>query len=242
MTDLQKVSRKNLVLVRAGDRSLHPQWLSNDRNWDLIVSYYGDFPERYKDQFDFLHCFKGSKWEGVTDFIENNSHLISQYEYIWLPDDDLFCNAKTINNFFSLCKRLNFTIAQPALTSYSFYTWPITIQVKQVAARQTNFVEIMAPCFRVKHLKCFSKYFGENTSGFGYEWLWENIARKENIFNFGIIDVTPVFHTRKVGQAGHGGAKNNPRMEEKEFLEKFSLNKFSPSNLKKFVLKTEANK
>lgn len=217
MTNTQKVSRENLVLVRAGDKSLHPQWLSNDRNWDLIVSYYGDFPERYKNQYDYLHCFKGSKWEGVTDFIENNAHLISQYEYMWLPDDDLFCNAETIDYFFNLCKTLDFTIAQPALTSYSFYSWPITIQVKQIIARQTNFVEIMAPCFRVRYLKCFSKYFGENTSGFGYEWLWEKIAKKENIFNFGIIDATPIFHTRKVGQAGHGGEKIIPELRKKIF-------------------------
>jgi len=242
MSSFKDPSRKNLVLVRAGDKSLHPQWLSDDRNWDLAVSYYGSFPDRFKDQFDILHCFKGSKWEGITDFIENNTHLISQYEYLWLPDDDLFCNAETINNFFRLCKALNFTIAQPALTPYSFYTWPITIKDEEAIARQTNFIEIMAPCFRVSDLKCFSRYFGENTSGFGYEWLWESIAKKEKIFNFGIVDATPVFHTRQVGKAGHGGAKKEPTIEEKDLLEKFTLNKFSPSSLKKVVRKTEVNK
>ncbi len=234
MTDSQKVSRNNLVLVRAGDRSLHPQWLSNNRNWDLIVSYYGDFPERYKDQYDFLHCFKGSKWEGIDNFIGSNASLIDQYEYLWLPDDDLFCNAETINNFFKLCKALNFTIAQPALTPYSFYFWPITIQAPACVARQTNFVEIMAPCFRVEHFKKFSRYFGENTSGFGYEWLWENIAQKENIFNFGIVDETPIFHTRAVGSAGHGGAKSNPRAEFSSLFIKFSLNQFEPTNLREY--------
>ncbi|MFT7228459.1 MAG: hypothetical protein ACI8PW_001046 [Methylophilaceae bacterium] len=234
MTDLQKVSKKNLVLVRAGDKSLHPQWLSNDRNWDLIVSYYGDCPERYNDQYDFLHCFKGSKWQGIENFIESNLELINKYEYIWLPDDDLFCNAETINNFFEWCKNLNFTIAQPALTPYSFYSWPITVQVKECIARQTNFVEIMAPCFDVKSLRFFSKYFGENTSGWGYEWLWSEIAQKENIFNFGIIDQTPIFHTREVGGAGHGGAKSDPREEMRSLFIKFSLNQFEPTKLRQY--------
>src|SRR2546423_553078 len=42
--------RRNLVIVRAGDTSLHENWLAGpvDRNWDLIVSYYGDDPERFR--------------------------------------------------------------------------------------------------------------------------------------------------------------------------------------------------
>lgn len=234
MLDPQKLRRKNLVLVRAGDKSLHPQWLSNDRNWDLIVSYYGDFPERYKDQYDFFHSFKGSKWEGIDNLIESNANFINQYEYIWFPDDDLFCNAETINSFFQICNELNFTIAQPALTPYSFYSWPITIQVEKSFARQTNFIEVMAPCFKVSHLRHFSRYFGENTSGWGYEFLWADIALKEDIFNFGIVDETPIFHTREVGLAGHGGAKKEPMIEFKDVLKKFSLGQYIPANLKLF--------
>ena len=42
--------RKNLVIVRAGDSSLHEEWLQGEgeRNWDLIVNYFGDDPQRYR--------------------------------------------------------------------------------------------------------------------------------------------------------------------------------------------------
>lgn len=35
-------ARRNLVVVRAGKNSLHPQWLDDgrQRNWDLVVSVY----------------------------------------------------------------------------------------------------------------------------------------------------------------------------------------------------------
>lgn len=221
--------RENLVLVRAGDRSLHPQWLSSDsRNWDLALSYYGDFPDRYLGQYDFLHCFKGSKWEGISDFVNNHLELIQKYKYVWLPDDDILTNEINVNNFFITCRDLDFVIAQPALTRNSYFGWEITLAQEGVVARLTDFVEIMAPCFCVEHFCLFSSYFGENTSGWGYEWLWAKIARGHNLERFGIVDCTPVFHTREVGSVGHGGSKNNPRDELKKLLAKFELQATNP--------------
>ena len=41
-----------LVVVRAGDSSLHPSWLppSGQRSWDLVVNYFGDDPHRHRSQ------------------------------------------------------------------------------------------------------------------------------------------------------------------------------------------------
>ncbi len=43
--------RKYLVIVRAGDKSLHPAWLAGegDRTWDLVVNYFGADPEIYRE-------------------------------------------------------------------------------------------------------------------------------------------------------------------------------------------------
>jgi len=37
------MKRRNLVIVRAGNSSLHPEWLKGDgaRNWDIVVNYFG---------------------------------------------------------------------------------------------------------------------------------------------------------------------------------------------------------
>ena len=44
------MGRRNLVVVRAGDSSLHPGWLAGpgERNFDLVVSYFGDDPAKFK--------------------------------------------------------------------------------------------------------------------------------------------------------------------------------------------------
>jgi len=228
-------NRKNLIVVRAGDRSLHPQWLSGqDRNWDIVVSYYGYIAERYADQYDEIHFYKGSKWNGIDDFCQKNTYIHDKYEYIWFPDDDLLTQCDNINNFFDITKKLDFSISQPSLTSYSHYSWEITRQLIGCIARQTDFVEIMAPCFQAKNLSVFSKYFGENSSGWGYEWLWKKLAIDNDIFKFGIIDATPVYHTRPVGSAGHGGSFDRPQDEAIKLQQKYNLLYDAPQVLCKF--------
>jgi hypothetical protein len=56
--------RGNLVVVRAGDSSLHPTWLpaSGHRNWDLLVSYIGDDPENFRVPAVTRIDGKGPKW------------------------------------------------------------------------------------------------------------------------------------------------------------------------------------
>jgi hypothetical protein len=221
--------RKNLVIVRAGDRSLHPQWLDRPaRSWDLVVSYYGDYPARYEGQYDVFHHCKGSKWRGISDFLQSHPGLVENYDHVWLPDDDLLASGETIDSLFRLCKWFDFTIAQPALTPYSFHSWGITLQQPHSVARITNFVEIMAPCFKAETFGMFSRYFDECSSGWGYEWLWLKIARARNLHKFGIIDEAPVFHTRPVGSAGHGGSATSPMAEGRRLKERFDLQVVRP--------------
>lgn len=225
----QGLPRRNcLILVRAGDRSLHPQWLAPEREWDLAVSYYGDFPERYRGQYDLLHCFKGSKWQGICNFLDTHADLVARYEWLWLPDDDLFCDAATIDRFFAICRAADFTIAQPALTPWSYTSWPITVQDERLLLRQTDFVEIMAPCFAMKHFHLFRPTLSENTSGWGLEWLWSRIAQQSDVFRIGIVDAAPVFHTRPVGSAGHGGSASAPRAEYEDLLRRHGLTPHEP--------------
>lgn len=226
------MTRRNLVVVRAGDTSLHPQWLlTGERNWDLAVSYYGKHPERYIGQYDILHQCRGTKFPGLNDFILNNSDVINSYEFIWFPDDDLLTTGRNINEFFDICRRLRLAVAQPALTPNSHYTWDITLERPALAARLTNFVEIMAPCFAVAELPLFGQIFSENTSGYGYEFLWYRLGQQYGYDErFGIVDRTPVYHTRAVG--GAAGATVDPLEEQRQLFLKYGLEIFEPAVLR----------
>jgi Protein of unknown function (DUF707) len=212
--------KKNLVILRSGDKSLHPQWLDNKfpRNWDLAISYYGNKDKPYDGEYEFFHQFKGSKWEGIADFCANNGDIISKYDYIWLPDDDLLTTCENINSFFDICNDEQFNLAQPALENSSYFSHRITLQHPLTYYRMTNFVEVMAPCFSRALFNKITNTFKLNTSGWGLEWVWLDIASKNDLKNIAIIDKTPILHTRPVSSAGSGGAKRSPAEEMKDML------------------------
>jgi hypothetical protein len=79
--------RPNLVVLRAGDTSLHPAWprdLAEDgRNWDLCISAYGQALEPLHAQADYLtHQPHQRKFPAIHDLFFADSPLW-QYERVW---------------------------------------------------------------------------------------------------------------------------------------------------------------
>ena len=141
------------MIVRAGDASLHPQWTRDlaTRDWDLVVSYYGDDPGRYRDAGTMRIDDKGLKWIGLHDLLARDAFW-QRYDYIWCPDDDLAIAQDGVSRLFASMVELKLRLAQPALSWASHYSHAVTVRHPSFKVRMTNFVEIMAPCFdRGKH-------------------------------------------------------------------------------------------
>jgi hypothetical protein len=222
---------RNLVVVRAGDKSVHPAWgLSKQRNWDLAVSYFGENPHLYDFRCDFFHHFQGTKWEGLADLFATSLIDIGNYDYIWLPDDDILVDEATINALFARAKNDQFDLFQPALTINSHFSWDITREDFRCFSRRTNFVEIMAPGFSLRCFRLLTGSFKLTSSGWGLEWLWAREVGSRG-FKMGIIDATPVFHFRPVGSAGVGGARSSPMVEMTRLLQSQGLRVTPPAVL-----------
>lgn len=202
------MKRHNLVIVRAGDDSLHPCWLrgSTERSWDLIVSYFGDDPDRFREPDSIRIDGKGPKWPALQTLLQSQSNLLSRYDYIWLPDDDIDCNADDINRLFAAARKHSLLLCQPALTLRSYFHWVVTLQHPFARLRYTNFVEIMVPCFDRKFLTRLIPTMGENLSGWGLDFLWPRMTGGEPN-RIAIIDTVAVTHTRPIGSANYSFLK-----------------------------------
>lgn len=194
------MNKRNLVIVRAGNASLHPHWLEGEgeRNWDLVVSYFGDDPDLYRIPDVVRIDAKGPKWPPLFDLINAHPSYLTDYDYIWLPDDDLLATKQDINRMFDICRAYKLGVAQPSLTGDSYYSHLWTLHLGGANLRYMNFVEVMAPCLSAETLREAFPLFKETMSGFGLDFVIPKIAAGHGA-RAGIIDAVTVKHTRPIG-------------------------------------------
>ena len=144
-------ARRNLVVVRAGRNSLHPQWLDagSQRNWDLVVSLYDPDARFYHDADIAVVEKRGGKWDGLHALFAQ-SDLLDRYDYVWLPDDDIAACSSDIDAIFDAMRQYDLDVAQPSLTRDSYFSHFALMSCPGFALRYTNFVEIMVPCLKVE--------------------------------------------------------------------------------------------
>jgi hypothetical protein len=139
--------RENLIVVRAGDASLHRRWINDTRarNFDLLVSYYGSSPGRYERKADHYHAMRGPRWPAHDWLWRHRRDLFDRYERVAFVCDDVDADTRTWNAMFDLCGWFGLDLAQPAVAGYVNHA--ITRPVAGALLRYTTFVEVMCPVF-----------------------------------------------------------------------------------------------
>ena len=198
-----KARRRVLVVVRAGDTSLHTEWLQGaapeSRSWDLHLSYFDDrvfpFPGRPSDVT--LSFEKGTKATGIVACLNKLGKRVEAYDWIWLPDDDLKADLPTLNRFFDIVQEHDLDLAQPALGAGSYVFHDITVQRPHMTLRYTTFVEIMGSCFSKRALGLCRPYLDATVSSWGPNHLFPRLLGYPER-KIAIVDETPIVHTRPV--------------------------------------------
>jgi hypothetical protein len=216
---------RHLIIVRAGDHSLHRQWIAApSRDFDLFISYYGKMPGRYREDADFYEQRPGPKWPCLAELLQQHAGFVKDYDSYWLPDDDLAADSALLNRMFAFFCAHQLCLAQPALTWNSFHTWSTLLQEPHCHLRYTRFVEVMAPLFSREALKVCAPTFSESSSGWGLDWVWPGLCRGAGLDGIAVLDATPVRHTRPVGgelYRNHGDL--DPRADAAEVIRKYGL-------------------
>lgn len=202
--------RRNLVVLRAGDKSLHREWIAAPgRSFDLFISYYGSEPDRHRADADHYEMRKGPKWPCIGELLAARPDLVEHYEAFWFPDDDLSADTETIDRMFALFRGFGLALAQPALTPQSFHAHPMVLQRAGHVLRYAGFVEVMAPLFDRPALRACLDTFTQSPSGWGLDWVWPLLATGGRDHAIAILDATPVWHTRPLGGELY---RNNPEL------------------------------
>ena len=194
-------TQKNLVIGIVGDESVHPTWISEPgvRDFDLCLIYFGDDAGRYSDQADYYFQRKGIKFRMLFDLAQEElGKVISHYDHIWIPDDDIAATTPKINQLFRLAAKYKLQVSQPAIGKGDVSFESLRHQ-PNFALRYTRFVEIMCPLFTREAFFEALPTFQENHSGWGIDWVWSWSRPQHEV---GVIDSVPVDHTRPLASGG----------------------------------------
>ncbi len=219
---------KNLVVVRAGDFSLHPSWLAVEaraRNWHLHISYFGKRPSPYGDLPEGVSLSReeGTKYQGLATCLAKFPGWLDQYERIAFPDDDLQASRGGWSEVFDILAEAGAPLGQPSLDQLSFFSHPVTLCRPRYRYRETNFIEVMAPVFCADLLKQCLPLFTENVTSWGLDYLFARQAR-ENDGKMVIVDAVNFLHTRRVGKGGqYKPGEISPREDRKQTLARHGI-------------------
>jgi len=227
--------RKHLVVVRSGPSSLHGSIIErlSEQNYDFALSWFSDQePGPLAAGARFVHRVKGPKWPGLYATLTEYRDVVDEYDYVWLPDDDLQCVPESVSEMFETTAALGAWLAQPALTPDSYFSHAFTLQHPGFQARFTNFVEVMAPVIARDFLPQMLRLMSESVTGWGIDDL---ASRLVPIGKMVVVDSTPVFHTRPLGGANYDAARasgvSNPHVEMQELLTRHRYVKPAPASV-----------
>ena len=222
---IPRPKRPNLVVLRAGEGSLHPGWPRDlpegGRNWDLCISFYGQDASAALGQAEYLtHQPHQRKFQALYDLFFDGSPLW-HYERVMFPDDDLMMRWSDINLTFHIARKYALDLAQPSLLPLPgcFSTHDITIQRPGSLLRYVACVEIMCPAFSARALRICRETFRDSVSGFGLDSLWPTLLGSGRS-RIGVIDAAGIIHTRPVGLSY---AVNEALAEEEALLLAYRL-------------------
>lgn len=143
---------------------------------------------------------------------------LSDFDYIVVCDDDIKLSKNFLDNYMYIQSKLDFCLAQPARTIFSYISHPITKRNSQLFARETRFVEI-GPLFSV-HKDIFKYVFPLDEAaamGWGLDYVWPELVKALNK-KMGIIDATPVDHSLR--DTANSYSKDIAQNEMVEYLQK----------------------
>lgn len=195
-----------LVISAIGDESLHQHWCKSP-NYDTFLIYYGEgkgFPHESK----YYKRAKGPKFHLIKQVLEEYPEL-QHYTYIWMPDDDVYLDSKSVTKLFEINRTYNLSISQPAIVG--FYGPTVPLGKAGTFLRYTNWVEIMCPCMSRNALRKCITTFNENKTGWSIDAAW-NVLLGHPKKEIAIIDAIMAIHTRAVFQ---GDAYSELNGEEK---------------------------
>jgi hypothetical protein len=161
-------ARRFLLFTSAGDKSNVLQWTGPDRNYDIVVVYYGQDSGKlpWRNKVDAVYTNTDTKFPNLLWYLK--THSIDAYDAVAVWDDDIVANSSQINALFDEMQNNKIDIFTPCHTRGNFNS---LLRHQRDGLRYINFIEMNAPMFKTEQLLDFMDSFNPIIKGWGTD-IW----------------------------------------------------------------------
>ncbi len=153
--------------------------------------------DRLPERADYVLTGGLSKFDSAKKFI-TKCDLADKYDGFVFIDGDVEFEPGGIDRLLRFASAMQFDLAQAALTSNSYSSWPVTFASRTFVCRETSFVEVMAPYFSRAALREVLPTFSESISSYGLDFAWPTLLKGSRI---GIVDAIKMRHSKRIDVA-----------------------------------------
>jgi len=170
---------KNLVIVCAGDDTLHDEYTKpKNRNYDVMVFHYSD-KFNFESYGEYYFRQTGYYYQMLWEQRHYVLPIASKYEYISVLSDDVFITKNNMEKIFFEMRDLEADLGQPSLSEDSYHSWKITLNQPGLRARRVTKVEGMCPCFSLITFSAIFEVFSVNRTSWGIESAWIAVLERK---------------------------------------------------------------
>jgi hypothetical protein len=226
--------KRNCLIGIIGRDEYYKTWFSENPDYDIILMIYNDLqiPKEYQDKCKAIYRRRGLSGS-LLKWLFENELIIQNYDYYWIPNDDVTIYADDINLLFCYMKEYQLTIASPSLLKDESNINSAGISYCHgVGVRYVPATESICDCYESQFLETVLKYFGINKSAWGIALLISKIANDENrkiaIFDYILTKHNGVQNEIKQGTMMEYLIKNNINADKeyKDLIERYNLHEF----------------
>lgn len=195
--------RRNLVLVQSGRRA-RLEWLTPNRNFDVLRNYYEDPGSEFCQESDHVTFQRGTKTTAVSILLKKYPDILLIYNYILLLDDDVDISTSSIEHLFDEMSAHHLVLAQPLLSHDSQTVWrALRDPGNRGRIVPVTSVEVMMPAFSREALRALAWTFDESVSGFGIDLLWGScLSEEQKQGQIAVVGSVSARHLRPIDEVG----------------------------------------
>jgi hypothetical protein len=185
-------NRPYLVVIRCGANHC----LIDDgsqRQFDIALSLYARPSEYLLDACECSYSGGVNKYKAARQFID--APLLERFRGFMFLDDDVETTYSQLSQFLDYCWAHGFALAQPSLTSDSYYSHRQLLNASRAGWRSVSIVEVMCPYFSSSALRVALNTFDLSYSTWGLDYVWPRLLDVAPV----VVDEFSIKHTRPVG-------------------------------------------